>query len=191
MLQYHGCWDPSFYDLFFEPIPEEVLSLVDEVQPSTSSTSELLCNTTKLDCMIVCLIQMQFYCKMHWCKSVQACLAIGQESICSRFQMSQIPNVGSLLNHLAQPKVMITASHVFQKINTNSNTTWSVRVFNEWIKARNSGASHANICPRDLLIHSHPISVLDYCLAAFVLEQEDKMEIIILVIIFLQVSFVF
>ena len=30
-------WDPSFCDLFFEPIPEEVLSLVDEVQPSTSN----------------------------------------------------------------------------------------------------------------------------------------------------------
>ena len=42
-------WDPSFCDLFFEPIPEEVLSLVDEVQQSTSSTSELLYNTTELD----------------------------------------------------------------------------------------------------------------------------------------------
>ena len=49
---------------------------------------------------------------MHWCKSVQACLAISQERVCSRFQMSHIPNVGGLLNHLAQ---LITASHVFQK----------------------------------------------------------------------------
>ena len=24
-------WDPSFCDLFFEPVPEEVLSLVDEM----------------------------------------------------------------------------------------------------------------------------------------------------------------
>ena len=41
-------------------------------------------------------------------------------------------------------------------------------------KARNSGASHANIYPEDLLIHSHPISVLDYCLAAFVLEARRQ-----------------
>ena len=25
--------------------------------------------------------------------------------------------------------------------------TWGVRIFNEWVKARNSGSSHANICP--------------------------------------------
>ena len=37
-------WDPSFCDLFFEPIPEEVLSLVDDLpslQSSTPSASEL------------------------------------------------------------------------------------------------------------------------------------------------------
>ena len=150
-------------------------SLVDEVHSSTSSTSELLCNTTKLDCMIVYSIQMQFYyCKMHWCKSVQACLAFSQECICLKFQMNQIPNVGGLLNHIAQPKLMITVSHACVPKSTISNTTWGVRVFNEWVKARNSGAFHANICPEDLLIHSHPISVLDYWLASFVLEARRQ-----------------
>ena len=57
---------------------------------------------------------------------------------------------------------------------TKSNTTWGVCVFNEWVKARNSGASHGNVCPRDLLIHSHPISVIDYWLAAFVLEARRR-----------------
>ena len=38
----------------------------------------------------------------------------------------------------------------------------------------NFGASHANIYPEDLLIHSHPISVLDYWLAAFVLEAKSQ-----------------
>ena len=41
-------------------------------------------------------------------------------------QMGQIPNIGGLLNNLAQQKLMIAASHVFQ-----SNTSWGVHVFNE------------------------------------------------------------
>ena len=45
---------------------------------------------------------------------------------------------------------------------TKSNTTWGVCVFNEWVKARNSGAYHALI------------SVLDYWLAAFVLEARSQ-----------------
>ena len=57
--------------------------------------------------------------------------------------------------HLAQSKLMTAASHVLQKTNTST----LVGVFNKWVEARNSRASHANICPEDLLIHSHPISV--------------------------------
>ena len=58
--------------------------------------------------------------------------------------------------------------------NTQSNTSWGVRVFNEWVKARNFGASSASICPENLLTHSHPISVLDYWPAAFVLEARRQ-----------------
>ena len=84
--------------------------------------------------------------------------------------MSQIPNVGNLLNHLAQLKLMITASHVFQ----HTQKATLPGVYASSMNGRNSGASHANIYPEDLLIHSHPISVLDYWLAAFVLEAKSQ-----------------
>ena len=68
--------------------------------------------------VIVCSIQMQFNCKISWCKNVHACPIIIQESPCMKFslhQMSQIPNVDGLLNHLAQQNLMIAAGHVFQR----------------------------------------------------------------------------
>ena len=42
------------------------------------------------------------------------------------------------------------------------------------MKARNSGATSASICAENLLTHCHPISVLDYWLAAFVLEARRQ-----------------
>lgn len=58
--------------------------------------------------------------------------------------------------------------------NTQSNTSWGVCVFDEWVKARKSGASGGSVCPENLLTHSHLISVLDYWLAAFVLEARRQ-----------------
>ena len=56
--------------------------------------------------------------------------------------------------------------------NTQSNTSWGVRVFSEWVKDRNSGMPSA--CPENLLTVQHPISVLDYWLAAFILEARRQ-----------------
>ena len=44
-------WDPSFCELLFEPIPEDVLSLVDELPSTSASELHTMSVHSMLDCM--------------------------------------------------------------------------------------------------------------------------------------------
>ena len=123
--------------------------------------------------VIVCLIQMQFNCKMSWCKNVQACPIIIQESTCIKFslhQMSQIPNVDGLLNHLAQQKLMIAAGHVFQRAHKATPPGECTYLMSGWRLEIRELPVPAIV----LLTHPRPIFILDYWLAAFTLEARRQ-----------------
>ena len=55
---------------------------------------------------------------------------------------------------------------------TQQNTTWAVGLFNQWVQNRNQIAKEK--CPCDLLKVKYPTPVVNYWLAAFILEARRK-----------------
>ena len=69
-----------------------------------------------------------------------------------------------------QPSQLSASVQPYVPPRTRSNNNWAQGVFKQWVTSRNLHSCTTELCPENLLEVSYPLPMIDYWLAAFVLE---------------------
>lgn len=188
-------WDPDFCKLLHVPIPEEVHSLVNEVPQSAGThvshvhepncviqqtgleNSTLPANSSAQLLPVWQVVQPELPFSIPLC-SPHACNAL---PVAVPLNKSSPPTKGTNLEPPAKkPRFATPLSSSEMAMNcqpsvpksTQQNTTWAVGLFNQWVQNRNEMTVEK--CPSDLLTIRYPTPIVDYWLAAFILEARRR-----------------